>query len=1213
MQHNRESASVVVRFLDSFLQEQNIKWMLGMGTLLLLGSSLRLVSIHWGEYTPFWKYGILLAYTATIYLAGQISYFRLGLLRTGTMLMALTVLLIPVTFYALHWVQPAGQFGLSELVQQAGLVLLLGVNLVLSTIASSRIFVHFLRRPQPTFQCSYMALSLAGAAVPGLPPSWSFGNLAVLWLLFAAGTLKVNRHVFWLCEEERRPRIFGFFPLILLGAQFLGLFAVNLASQIDMQWWGLACVLVAIPILLTSDTVARGFQQRTGNLIRPLPSSIVAPLMTGLLLCAAGLCFAMAGLPRPSAIVPTAALASIVLGVVASRTQYPVFTWFSIGAVLLAYQFSPLFFLEFAKAVIHRGAAVVHESRLPYAFYGLTYLPILLLFTSASLLAQRFQKAIFAVPLRQAAIWLASLLLVAAFGHPKALFPVSMTMLGVFAMQAISFADRRLLIPANLALIAAAWGFPAFQSSVLQWSSAPHSPLFYLTITGVLQLTSGRWIDRFSLRFDGENREPNISPRICELFSLVVTVFASTNFVITAITQGGQTPPVFIGLMLGGLLIAHSLLNVDPRLGLTTIVFLNLLFLWNWFSFSFSWESSLLCVVVLLCFQWIAGLCLQRRPAWIVSSTFAGPMKGLSEVFQWGVMLGAILPVLLHVHFKDPVHPSLIWTASGLMAVWCYCAALQKRQKGLVVGGFLIILLLSSAILVQHVGMMLIQEWIPLIWSMASMGQFVVFRIAKNQKSASPTYGVPVASASSLTSLFPTMEILNTAVLVSVLVGSTALLGIPLRLAAGAAIAGLLWKRNDETRLIPRELTLCLANWQILCLLIYWLTGSDNFVHKLTLPQVLSVAFPISLFAALSIVVVEAGLCRSSYQGTNRSGRQILIGQELLLAILCAATMGLPGLSPAMGLNSAQIAMAVITFITLAISQLIRACREQSTTAVWLAEVIGGAAFGYLAGFGVIELSLRTGMSVLLSLSVILWISGRLAARTNRLAILSGPFQLTAYWLPLLVVVLGIVHHGMHSADSWKGLNSLALLLSACFYFCQGMNHFRLRNWVLSLSILNVALVLLWRELEWHDAQFFMIPLGASVLLLTELLWKEIPRQFHDPMRYTGALIILVSPTFEIVGGSWLHLLSLMFLAVSIVLLAIGLRVRTLVYTGTAFLIADLIAMLVRGSLSYPNLLWASGIVLGLGVIALAAYCEHHREILMSRVRLISAELETWK
>ena len=69
-----------------------------------------------------------------------------------------------------------------------------------------------------------------------------------------AGSVKVNRHVFWLTEEHRAPRIFGFFPIMLLGAQFLMLFALHTASKISLDWIGFGCVLTAIPILLTADT-----------------------------------------------------------------------------------------------------------------------------------------------------------------------------------------------------------------------------------------------------------------------------------------------------------------------------------------------------------------------------------------------------------------------------------------------------------------------------------------------------------------------------------------------------------------------------------------------------------------------------------------------------------------------------------------------------------------------------------------------------------------------------------------------------------------------------------------------------------------------------------------------------------------------------------------------------------------------------------------------
>jgi hypothetical protein len=192
-------------------------------------------------------------------------------------------------------------------------------------------------------------------------------------------------------------------------------------------------------------------------------------------------------------------------------------------------------------------------------------------------------------------------------------------------------------------------------------------------------------------------------------------------------------------------------------------------------------------------------------------------------------------------------------------------------------------------------------------------------------------------------------------------------------------------------------------------------------------------------------------------------------------------------------------------------------------------------------------------------------------------------------------------------------MNSLALLLVAAFYFWRGLEEQRrLPLLVAAAVVLNIALALLWRELHWSDPQFFMIPLGVSILSLVQLLKPEIPVGLHDPLRYLGALTILVSPTFEIVGGSWIPLLTLMIAAVAITLVAMGLRVRALMYTGTAFLAADLAAMVVRGSLDRPNVLWIAGLVVGAAVLALAAYCERHREHVLQRLRLLAAELQTW-
>jgi hypothetical protein len=128
-----------------------------------------------------------------------------------------------------------------------------------------------------------------------------------------------------------------------------------------------------------------------------------------------------------------------------------------------------------------------------------------------------------------------------------------------------------------------------------------------------------------------------------------------------------------------------------------------------------------------------------------------------------------------------------------------------------------------------------------------------------------------------------------------------------------------------------------------------------------------------------------------------------------------------------------------------------------------------------------------------------------------------------------------------------------------------------------------------------------------------QFLKQEIPEKFHDPLRYLGALVILVSPTFNIVGGSWIHLFSLMAASVGIVLLAIGIRVRALMYAGTAFLVADLVAMVVRESVDNSNVLWMAGLLLGAAVITLGAFCERNREVMLDRVRVLSDALKQWE
>ncbi|MDB5296889.1 MAG: hypothetical protein JWO31_2872, partial [Phycisphaerales bacterium] len=96
------------RALDAFLQPRNIKWLLVVGLFILLASSLMLVGAHWHGSAPAWKYLVLLGYTAGAWAVGRWCHAKLGLPRTGTVVTALAVLLLPVTFLGLGLVGRTG-------------------------------------------------------------------------------------------------------------------------------------------------------------------------------------------------------------------------------------------------------------------------------------------------------------------------------------------------------------------------------------------------------------------------------------------------------------------------------------------------------------------------------------------------------------------------------------------------------------------------------------------------------------------------------------------------------------------------------------------------------------------------------------------------------------------------------------------------------------------------------------------------------------------------------------------------------------------------------------------------------------------------------------------------------------------------------------------------------------------------------------------------
>jgi len=1300
-----ESPSPLVRFLDGFLQERNIKWVLTAGIAILLGSSLMMVTSHWGVLGNVWKYLILLAYVGVIHGAGQWSYHHFVLRKTGTMLMALTVLLIPLSFVAWHlflWRNLPD--GVGKFVGIGIATGLLELNLLLATLASRQIFRQLLCGSQPTFLICYLTLAVAGALAPimsGLGMVASVMASLFLWAVFCAGAVKVNRHVFWQVEEHNAPGICGFLPILLLGGQFLGIFAANFAGQIMLPWMGLGLVLVAIPVLLTADAVADVFHQRTGALVRPLPWSIAVPVFTGTTLCAAGLGLAMTQLfappHAPYALVPTAALAAVVMAVVARRTHLAAFVWAMLAGVLLAYNFSPVFFQEIARYVLDVGAHAVREAKLPYAFYGLTYLPLIGAAMLSYRFAVRFGSDLFAVPLRHFSTALSTLLLVASFTHPDlTLYPaflVGGVMTIVFALQTVLFADRRLALPSMVSWLIATSSCPSFITQVWGITLPAASPLIGAALGAAVLLAVGGWLDPKILQIGAsepladdttvhavKKRKP-LSASMCQVLSLIATVGAAATWLVryswpmadglTDTGDGVWTAAGVIGVLLviqalrwtdGSAksvfaprkhvfsrsekrLSAEVILPSIPRwtatavsaiaYGFAVVVALNVVVTWQ-----ISFSMAITAATVVLIGQWILDYVFTYWPA----SRPARAFRVVNRYTAYGGLAALLGAVFLPIFAFETVFPGWRSDISRVcflfVTVWAFDAARRSRIAALTFAGCLGVLVLCSVLWLEAseqlgFGYPDASRWLPCLWAALAciagpISWWLRVRLYDGPPSPSILQNLPVSTASEghrtdlktrskhydgLQAISRPLASMIRFVLLAVAAGSLLGLTWPLRVAGGVAVIGLLVLTVHQDK-VWKTCALVIANWQLLvCLVTMILSEPEDGWLGLVNTGGDAVWLPVALTAMASCFAWQI-LWKGDGPIEDKIARTHQDACRALAVFGLVARLGFGGLSPL------ELVLCGATFALGFVSECRVAVTRADERRVWTAEGVVAAAIAYFAWFHAISFGRGICMFSVLFGGFVLFAISRYAATSQRWRVFAIPFYWTAMCLPMAAATIAVARHFYYlvseSDPAWFGVNSLAMLLAAGFYFWQGLEaretsparHRCLL--LLSASIVNAGLALLWIDLQVSDPQLIMIPIGASVLLLVELLRGDIPASMHDPLRYLGALIILVSPVFNIVDGSWIALLTLMVLSVAIMLVAIGIRVRALVYTGTAFLFADLVAMVVRGSIDHPNLLWLAGIGCGAAVLTLGAICENNRERVLQRMRALSSELESW-
>ncbi|MEW4486951.1 hypothetical protein AB1L42_02660 [Thalassoglobus sp. JC818] len=1203
----------VVRFLDSFLQEGNIKWLLGVGTLILFSSSAMLVTSHWDSYPPLWKYAVLLTYTVGIHLSGQFAYHRLSLRKTGTGLMALTTLLIPLNFVAYRWVQPNQMLTIHGVLAQSGLLFLLAGNCLFSLFAARRIFTHFLRKPQNSFLVSYLVLSVSGAVIPLLPSTIAPLSALFLWLVFAVGSIKVNRHAFWLAEEFRAPRIFGFFPIILLGVQFLLLFATMLAPQIPAQWIGLGIVLTAIPILQAADSLARVIQARSETALPTQPTSVVLALLGGIAMVIAGVAISAYGFPATVAIVPTSLLAAMVMGFAARRTQKKEFVWLMMLAIVVSYQTSPVFMKQLVRTVLDAGSSAIGESRMPFAFYGLTYLPLLIGTSGISTWLKRRGETLFSPQLQSFSFGLPLLLLPVACAHSKAMFPVCVLFTILFAGQAVLFRLPFLRFATLLSAFFATLGATPFLQQVLNVNGSIGLSLTTWVIAGGLFWFPGVYFDRkvsrFGLKSDSEVQwNP---PEIFRWSSIGIITICAIIFI--ALAPSGSIP-ILTGVLCFALLLGHAFALKSTwvsALTLTLLLSLPITFAShnNWSTASlFTLTGSLL---VALC---ASAAVLRKFPKWTLSIVFAPAAKIVTSIGTVALQTILVPYILAHMqaHFSIEVWlPVAIAFLTGAYLAWKNNSAvlvITTHAFALIMTAILTPKLLANLTHITGFDRVL---WIPVTWAtLSTLGTVALRFTSVDNKRTDGEISYAVRA----------IEWCFAATLGVIAVMTIPFLVGPCRIAGLISVAGVLLLTVYRRRSQFSEILLLIGNVQLLVAVVQIVLPDSRFLFDIPPEKLAVAALPVSLAAALSAWGWSGAIpTRSQFSDLTSELFQALSLGAVLFTLWSDFThngLALFGTTSLMIVAAlqAQLARKMSHHSALAaegtnISWMLAA---RATNRAWLAIGLVVAAIVHLRWTGFLPLGVT--LSSFAPTILAIWTLGlaHQAKSSVSWTVFSGPLRKTATALPAATIPMVIHQLFAYPNPEWFGVQSLALLLTSAFYFWKGIEHDRPWFVVASAAIFNFSLAIFWKELRWTDPQLFLIPAGLSVLVLVETLRSQIPKRLHNPLRYVGALTVLVSPTFQIVGGSWLHIVTLMVLSLLILIVSMGLRIKALMYTGTAFLIADLLALVIRGTFDHPSLLWLTGIVIGLAVIGLAAYCERHRETMLQKFRFIAAELETW-
>lgn len=1195
----------VVRFFESFLQEKNIRWMLLSGLAILLGSSLVLVTSHWNDWSPISKYLSIIVYTLAAYAGGRIVCDYLRLPKTGTTLLALVVLLIPITFYIPNQIFAASSATFSG--NAVALALLL-MHAGIASIAAVDICRRLMGRWQPTFIASYLLLSFAGVAIPYIPSGLEFMTLVGLWSVMSLGSIKINRHVFWMTEEHRAPRIVGFLPILLLGAEFAGL-ATFLVPTITISWFGPIVVLIAVPIYFTAESLLKVFQQRTGGLVHPLPISIILPIFLSTVFALSGIILSATTIADLTQRVPfllSTALASGIFISIGLRFRQSMFVYASLISIIFAYAFIPALnptLTEQAKVSISH---ILGMTPLPLSLRGFCYLPLIGIFF---LMERRWNTTLpfIARPIWNVTSILSITLLLFALTESKAWFLVGAPFTFVFLYQGLRSRHSSFLIPAVISWLMTWGGFSRFLELETNVALPLFAKLTLFTVADGCLLVGLRSISR---RFEDEETISRLAGGVTYVIGAAIMVATFMNWDVNA----SVIELALVGGSMTALLLVQNRFRPGYELATIAIIYSQLFAVTSVWSLTRSMDAfGSYSTAIVFAVATAIGLMSWTAYQFLHEHATTPFRRGFFKAFATiaPIELAGLLGLIQAIHLYDIgvnqcSHPSyvelvdisefrVVWmillvtlTGWGLQASYI----LRSRMIGMIAStGLLILTAVAATFFVQDL------LWVIPAVAIVAMIMMLIGDLDRHSSAAA-------------SSLLRAMSLVGLTTLIGTSLIGLSIYEIPCLAAASVAVVA--WIIESYRTRIPSIRMIALLLLHLHVATIPFLLMGGTSLPAISLPAIMDQplayadAYPwlvLILWGGAGIWVLPQ-FKLDSIPIDLRSAVQLLINVLGIFAIVASFFD-----------RSWSVADSILVLSASwirAIGQLESARRNESTEEVGLSWGIALSTLPLLVVHGVI--SIGTPWSPIVLASVGIGLTGIASIfEVSRRYRIAAPLTRYLSHASLLSSVIVAAVREFAFAPLHTGLNSIALLIVATFYFARWIETNERWSLLSGAGLSNLALAFTAVEMNWTDPQVFMIPMGATILLLVEVLRKDIPVQFHAPLRYAGSLLVLMSPLWHILDGGWLPYFTLMAASTAVTLVAMGLRIRSLLYIGAAFLMGDLTAILVRGCFDHPDLLWLAGIGLGTTVLLLAAICERKREQIVIRIQNLSAALQQWK